>query len=108
MSAEEGQALKAGDLTAEHHGWLIRYDLDAYAEGPMYGPPHRSIVLIGIRRWTSSQGERVGLLADTVDSGWRGVEYHVSADTAVRLERRIRRGVPRPRKSDYPPAEAAS
>lgn len=97
----EGQVLTAAELGRVHHGWLLDYDAPPSQDSVLPGPRKRTVTLIGIRQWTYQGRDRVGLLADT-DRPFRGEEHIVPADTQVRLQRLIRRGVPRPRKSDYP------
>lgn len=97
-TAESDAPLRARDLGAEHHGWLVEY---VTSRSSFPGPSKRVITLIGVRRWTYEGVDRVGLLADE-PGPFRGTEYHLLAETHVTLVRHISKGVPRLRKNDYP------
>ena len=97
----EGDLPRAAELDREHHGWPVQSVPPADPAPTSPGPTPRELVLIGSRHWTYGGRVRVGLLAD--DPGpWRGREYHVPAETVVRLMRPIKKGVPRARQGDYP------
>lgn len=96
MTHAEGDVLAATDLTADCHGWLVTFAADDSWVG------RRTILLGGVRRWTYRGRDRVGLLDVGTDRPFHGEEYSLPAGYPVTLERRVTRGVPRPRSSDWP------
>jgi hypothetical protein len=92
---ETGRDMRADALSASHHGHLVTFET---RDGAM-----RTIVLGGARHWTYDGRDRVGLLdLSTAGGPWSGTEYVLDADTAVCLADRMKCGVPKARKKDYP------
>lgn len=86
----EPDVATVGDLTAAHHGWLIKV-----AEPAGGALPHRTFVLgkgfkVGIRRWTHGGVDMVGI-CDPTDArpGIVGTERIYRADTPCSLIRPV-------------------
>lgn len=76
--------LTAADLTPEHRGWLISWDL-TWPEGVL-GPSKREVELFDLRSW-----EYEGEAQVEVVSGTRGnlTGHHMPGTTPVRLVRPV-------------------
>ena len=92
---EARAVMTVGDLTTEHHGWLVRVD-EPDEPSAIFPLRHRSFVLgkgfgSGVRRWELDGVTMVGLTDDVRSPGVVGTERIYSADTPCELVRRVKK-----------------
>jgi hypothetical protein len=77
--------MNVAELTDEHVGWLIQV---TEPDPHPLGPPHRSFVLLKIRK--AEGWNKVGLLAPA-DPPWAGQEFIYPAETPCEVLRQVRK-----------------